>query len=229
MKLKNWKPVLATALSALAVGGVIYYTNWVYIPRMKAQQTVNTISMNNTDSGSSDYEYTIHPENPVTSVKKAEEAVEVEEEKNGDVTIHRTWDKKEEDMNTSVSSPEDTVSTNIASGGDKITGTDGAYHGETPAPATPTPTTNTKPTNPTSTTTTPETSTNTPSNSGDTSNSESTPSSSIPKNGDTRVIDGQEQMYDTVFGWVDCGTGSTTVASAGQYDELSGNQVGEMG
>ena len=46
--------------------------------------------------------------------------------------------------------------------------------------------------------------------------------------GDTRVVDGKEQMYVEGFGWTDVGDGGHT-NSIDMPDELSGIQVGEMG
>ena len=59
-------------------------------------------------------------------------------------------------------------------------------------------------------------------NSGNTSGTES------GTNGQTRVVDGQEQIWINGWGWVPVGSGSRSEKSKGTNTELSGIQVGEM-
>lgn len=220
---KNWKAIAATALCFVIVLGTIYYTNCVYIPQMKAQQAADAEASAGSDSGDrSNYNYTISTSNPASSSAGSagsSGSVQETKEENGDVTINRTWDAKEGELDTSSSSPNSTADANIGSNGAKITGTDGTYQGETPAKAS----------NSTTKSTTPSTSKSS-SSSGTSakSNGSSKTSSSTPKDGDRRTVDGKEQEYVLGFGWVDVGSGSKTTADPGQY-ELTGEQVGEMG
>lgn len=208
------------------IGGAVYYTNWICIPRAEAQKPVNTVTLDNpkkADSG--DSQYTINKNNPGSSSKQADDDVQASKDANGDVTIS-TWDAKEGDLDTTVSSPDSTVSANIGSGGGKITNKDGTYTGKKPAATSAPANTGTGTTSkPTGSTTSKSSSTDTPSG---TSSVTSNTTSSTPKNGDTRIVDGKQQMYLGGFGWVDCRSGSTTTADPGQY-ELAGEQVAEMG
>ena len=221
---KNWKAITATALCFVIVLGTIYYTNCVYIPQMKAQQAADAETSAGSDSGDrSDYNYTISNSSPVSSSAGSagsSDSVQETKEENGDVTINRTWDAKEGELDTSSSSPNSTVDANIGSSGAKITGSDGTYQGETPAKAS----------SSTTKSTTPSTSKSS-SSSGTSAKSSgsSKTTSSTPKDGDRRTVDGKEQEYWVGFGWVDVGSGGSYEPSAGQNSELSGIQVGEMG
>ena len=219
---KNWKAIAATALCFVIVLGTIYYTNCVYIPQMKAQQAADAeASSGSNSSDRSDYNYTISNSNPISSSAGSagsSDSVQETKEENGDVTINRTWDAKEGELDTSSSSPNSTADANIGSSGAKITGTDGTYQGETPAKASSSTTKSTTP------------STSKSSSSSETSAKSSgscKTSSSTPQNGDTRTVDGKKQMYILGFGWVDEGGGSEAVYEEGP--EQTGEQVGEMG
>lgn len=164
------------------------------------------------------YSYTVNtslaaPPADKSEADSSDSAVQVTKDANGDVTINRTWDAKEGTLDTSVSSPDSKTAANIASGGDKITSDDGAYHGEAST------------TTDTSKSTTSTTSSDTTTTKSSTTTTSTT--SSTPSYGDTRVVDGQKQVYTPGFGWVaDTSGGESTYMD---MPELSGNQVGNMG
>lgn len=202
--------------------GAIYYTNSIYIPGVKKNLAEKADSSAQADQ-SSDYHYTISSVqgDQSTDGNSSDSNVQVTEEPNGDVTINRTWDAKKGDLDTSTSSPDSKTSANIGSGGAKIIGSDGTYQGETPAKASSS--TTTKSTTPSASKSSSSTTT------GTKSGSSTSTSSSTPKNGDTRVVNGEKQVYDEVFGWGADTSGGTPDYIGNSGDELSGVQVGEMG
>ncbi len=216
METNRKKAIVTLGVCSVAVAVAAYYVNCVYIPQEKAQRAADAAtSAAPVSTVDPDYNYTIRTIAPVSTAASTADAadgssVQVTEEENGDVTIKRTWDAKEGGLDTSASSPDSTASANIGSGGEKITGEDGTYKGETQD---------------TSGSTTPSTS---DSSGGSGSDSSTDTGSSTPKDGDIRTVDGKEQEYVLGFGWVDVGSGSTTTDDPGQY-ELTGEYVGDMG
>lgn len=234
---KNWKGISATVVAFGAVCGAIYYVNCIYLPgRQQAAATKLAATQPDTPK---EYNYTVSTANSQTadssesssgtSSNPANDRIKVTTDQDGNVTVDRTWDAKPGELDTSSAAPS-APTANIGSGGGKITGTDGAYHGEQPTATTPSAgSATTKPTADSSKTTTkPADSTTTPTKPS-TPSTPSTPSSSMPKDGDTRVVDGQEQEYWDGFGWVDKGDGGHTDYIAGDPNEDLGAQVGEMG
>lgn len=224
---KNWKEITAFVVTFAILGVAIYYTNFIYIPNQKAQQAADTTADNPDSSAGKDYNYTINTSNPVHDTSAADgsgstDSVQVTQDSNGDVTINRTWGAKPGTLDTSTSSPDETASANIGGGGDKITGEDGTYQGETPTNTTTTTTTTSKP----ATSSTPKTSSS--SNTGTESSGSTNTSSSTPSYGETRVVDGQKEIYTPGFGWVMDTSGGEVEHSAGTY-ETTGEYVGDMG
>lgn len=201
---KYWKGITATVVALGVVCSSIYYVNCVYLPG-KQQAQAATLPVTEPDT-SKDYHFTVNTDNAQAadsstgssssgSTNPANDRIKVTTDGNGTVTIDRTWDAEPGELDTTTTAP-NAPTANIGSGGGKITGDDGAYHGEQPSDTT------TKPS--TDTTTKPSGSTTTPS-------TPSTPSSSTPKDGDRRVVDGKEQEYwADVDTWVDVGDGGHT-------------------
>ncbi|BAL01335.1 hypothetical protein OBV_41360 [Oscillibacter valericigenes Sjm18-20] len=233
---KHWKGITATVVAFGVVCSSIYYVNCVYLPG-KQQAKAATLPVTEPDT-SKDYHFTVNTDNTQAadssagssssgSTNPANDRIKITTDKDGTVTIDRTWDAKPGELDTTTTAP-NAPTANIGSGGGKITGTDGAYHGEQAAT---TPSTNEKTTTPSTgssdTTTKPSDSSTKPSTPS-TPSTPSKPSSSTPQNGDTRVVDGQKQVYDDVFGWIADSSGGAS-DSIDMPDELSGIQVGEMG
>lgn len=129
---KNTKVAAALTLCGAVLAGAIYYTNGIYLPQLKKAQAADE-ALQAQDSKA--YSYTVNtslaaPPADKSEADSSDSAVQVTKDANGDVTINRTWDAKEGTLDTSVSSPDSKTAANIASGGDKITSDDGAYHGE---------------------------------------------------------------------------------------------------
>jgi len=218
---KKIKVATALTICGVVLVGAIYYTNSIYIPNAKKDLAEKEDSSAQADQ-SSDYHYTISSiqgDQGAAGSSSSDSSVQVTKESNGDVTINRTWDAKKGDLDTSTASPDSKTSANIGSGGAKIIGSDGTYQGETPAKSSSSTTTKS---------TTSGTSKSSSSSTTATKKSDSTStSSSTPKNGDTRTVNGQKQIYDEVFGW-----GVDT--SGGTLDNIemappSGEYVGDFG
>ena len=238
---KNWKPVTAFALAFCAVGALAYYVNFIYIPGKQEERAAELTAAQAQAAPDTpkDYNFTIDTSNPAAISKttpgtnSVDDSIKVTTDADGNVTVDRTWDADPDELDTTTAAP-GTPTANIGSGGGKITGTDGAYHGEqpstTPSTGGSSGTDNTKPSSD-DTTTKPSTGDKTTTPSDDSSTKPSTPSkpsSSTPKDGDRRVVDGKEQEYwADVDTWVDVGDGGHSDYI--EMEELSGIQVGEMG
>ena len=231
----NWKYAAATAAGFAAVLGAIYYVNCVYLPNraleramamdaetMAAKQAAEEKAQNERT-----YSFSINTElgqRRDDNAAGSDEGVTVTTDENGDMIVDRTWDEDTGDLPISAG-PGSPIANIGGGGGEKITGADGAYHGEQPAAQTPE---------------NGGSGSGTEADSGKTSETPSTPStpstggtdskpSSKPKDGDRRVVNGQEQEYwEDVDTWVDVGDGGHTDYIE-MPDELSGIQVGSMG
>lgn len=242
---KNWKGLTATVVAFGAVCGAIYYVNCIYLPgRQQAEAAKLAATQPVTPK---EYNYTVSTSNSQTadtsadSSNPANDRIKVTTDQDGNVTVDRTWDAKPGELDTTNTSPSSPTA-NIGSGGGKITGDDGAYHGE--QAATTTSSTGGKTTTPSTgssgstTTTKPSDSSTKPSTPSapvkpSTPSTPSAPSSSTPKDGDTRVVNGQKQEYWDGFGWVD--DNSDQKGDNGGFPDSiemgpdTGNYVGEMG
>lgn len=228
---KNWKGISATVVAFGAVCGAIYYVNCFYIPG-RQQAAAMKLAATQPDMPK-EYNYTVSTANSQTadssasssgtSSNPANDRIKVTTDKDGNVTIDRTWDAKPGELDTSTAAPS-APTANIGSGGGNITGTDGAYHGE--QPTTSTPSTGSSDT----ATKKPSTSTESKPSTG-TTTKPTTPSTgdSTPKDGDIRTESGKQQEYVDGFGWVDVGDGGQTNYIIGDPNEDLGAQVGEMG
>ncbi|MET0017986.1 hypothetical protein [Oscillibacter sp.] len=225
---KNWKGITATVVAFGAVFGAIYYVNNVYLPD-KRQAAVEQLAADEAAESVTpkEYNFDINTTQPTalssgTDTNPADDSIKVTTDADGTVTIDRTWDAEPGELDTSTAAP-NAPTANIGSGGGKITGTDGAYHGEQPAATTPsTSGATTKPSTDTSDNTTTK-----PSDSSTKPSTPSKPSSDTPQVGDTRTENGQKQVYVDGFGWVMDASGG-----ASDYIEMgpdTGNYVGEMG
>ena len=234
---KNWKGITATVVAFGVVCSSIYYVNYVYLPgRQQAAAANATTTEPDTPK---DYNFTVNTGNAQaadsstsssssSSTNPANDRIKVTTDKDGAVTINRTWDADPSELDTTKTAPNAPMA-NIGSGGGKITGTDGAYHGEQ-STATTTPSTG-------QTTTKPFTgdsgsSTTKPSDSSAKPSTPSKPSNGTPKDGDTRTENGKQQEYIDGFGWVDVSSGKDNNGGFPDYIEMgpdTGNYVGEMG
>lgn len=234
--IKHWKGISTTVVAFGVVCSSIYYVNYVYLPGRQQAAAANSTTI---EPGTpKDYNFTVNAGNAQaadsstsssgTSTNPANDRIKVTTDKDGTVTIDRTWDAEPGELDTTTTAP-NAPTANIGSGGGKITGTDGAYHGEqstVTAPSTSDKAT-TPSTNSSGTVTKPSDSSTTPSATSKPS-TPSKPSSNTPQNGDTRTEDGQKQIYIDGFGWVLDASGGAS-DSIDMPDELSGIQVGEMG
>ena len=232
---QNWKGITATVVAFGAVFGAIYYVNGIYLPSQRQAQAAKQSTTEPVTP--KEYNYTINTTQPTASTttgsgtNTADDSIKVTTDADGNVTIDRKWDHVDlDELDTSTAAP-GAPTANIGSGGGKITGTDGAYHGE--QPTTTTPSTDDKTTTPSTTdssdtTTKPSDSTTTPSTPSEQS-TPSTPSSDTPQVGDTRTENGQKQVYVDGFGWIADSSGGTSDYIGNPGDQLSGIQVGEMG
>ena len=243
---RNWKGITATVVAFGAVFGAIYYVNHIYLPdkrqaaaeQLAAQDAAEVVTPK-------EYNFDINETQPTAlssgnGTNTADDSIKVTTDADGNVTIDRSWEHIDpSELDTSTAAP-GAPTVNIGSGGGKITGADGAYHGEQPTTTAPSTsnsgTTTTKPSTSnsaskpsTDTEKKPSTGTTTPST-GDSTSTPSNPStgSSTPKSEDVRVVDGKEQVYLEGFGWIDRGDGGHS-DNIEMPDELSGIQVGEMG
>ena len=172
-------------------------------------------------------------------------------DENGDIIVDRTWDEDTGDLPVS-NGPGSPIANIGGGGGEKITGEDGAYHGEQPAPQTPenggsgsgteadskndgktdsgksgeTPNT---PSTPSGGTDSKPSSGGSETNGGSSTGGNSSSGSSKPKDGDTRTENGKRQEYVDGFGWVDITDNIGGTDYIEMPDELSGIQVGSMG
>lgn len=255
---KNWKPITAIALAFCAVGAAAYYVNCVYIPGKEQERAAALAATELRIPQKETPQYTIDTSNPQTTTtvlgsgtNSADDNIKVTTDADGNVTIDRNWDGVNlDELDTSTAAP-GAPTANIGSGGGKITGTDGAYHGEqptTPAPSTggSDRTTTTKPSTgdsaskpSTDTEKKPSTGTTTKPATPSTGDTTTKPSGgsgsggSTPQMGDIRVVDGKEQMWIEGFGWTEDGGGGHTdylkdPGDCGGIDGF-GEQVGEMG
>ena len=251
---QNWKYIAATAAGFAAVLGAIYYVNCVYLPNraleramaMDAETMAAERAAEEKAQNERTYSFNINTELRQRSATSSEEGVTVTTDENGDIIVDRTWDEDTGDLPISAG-PGSPIANIGGGGGEKITGEDGAYHGEQPAAQTPENggsgsgteadskndgTDNGKTGETPSTPSTPSSGTDSkPSSGGSSTGGSSTggnSSSSKPKDGDIRIVDGKEQMYWDGFGWVDKGDGGHTDYIE-MPDELSGIQVGSMG
>ena len=243
---QNWKYIAATAAGFVVVFGAIYYVNCVYLPNraleraiamdaetMAAKQAAEEKAQNERT-----YSFNINTElgQRSDSAAGSDEGVTVTTDENGDIIVDRTWDEDTGDLPISAG-PGSPIANIGGGGGEKITGEDGAYHGEQPAAQTPESggsgsgteagSKNDGKTDSGKTGETPSTP-STPSTGG----TDSKPSSK-PKDGDTRTENGKRQEYVDGFGWVDItdnigGTDYWEIPDCGGYDGL-GEQVGNMG
>ena len=251
---QNWKYIAATAAGFAAVLGAIYYVNCVYLPNraleramaMDAETMAAERAAEEKAQNERTYSFNINTELGQRSATSSDEGVTVTTDENGDIIVDRTWDEDTGDLPISAG-PGSPIANIGGGGGEKITGEDGAYHGEQPAAQTPENggsgsgteadskndgTDNGKIGETPSTPSTPSSGTDSkPSSGGSSTGGSSTggnSSSSKPKDGDIRIVDGKEQMYWDGFGWVDKGDGGHTDYIE-MPDELSGIQVGSMG
>lgn len=256
----NWKYAAATAAGFAAVLGAIYYVNCVYLPNraleramaMDAETLAAERAAEEKAQSERTYSFNINTELGQRSATSSDEGVTVTTDENGDIIVDRTWDEDTGDLPISAG-PGSPIANIGGGGGEKITGEDGAYHGEQPAPQTPEnggsgsgteagskndgKTDSGKTGETSSTPSTPSSGTDgKPSSGGSSTGGSSTggnSSSSKPKDGDRRVVNGQEQEYwEDVDTWVDVGDGGHTdyweIPDCGGYDGL-GEQVGSMG
>lgn len=250
---QNWKYIAATAAGFAAVLGAIYYVNCVYLPNralergiakdaatMAAERAAEEKAQNERT-----YSFNINTELGQRSATSSDEGVTVTTDENGDIIVERTWDEDTGDLPISAG-PGSPIANIGGGGGEKITGEDGAYHGEQPAAQTPENggsgsgteagskndgTDNGKTGETPSTPSTPSTSgTDSRPASGGSGNGGST-GSSTPKDGDTRTENGKRQEYVDGFGWVDItdNIGGTDYIDYKPDEGLSGIQVGSMG
>lgn len=248
----NWKYAAATAAGFVVVFGAIYYVNCVYLPNraleraiamdaetMAAKQAAEEKAQNERT-----YSFNINTELGQRSAAGSDEGVTVTTDENGDIIVDRTWDEDTGDLPISAG-PGSPIANIGGGGGEKITGEDGAYHGEQPTAQTPensgsgsgteadskndSKTDSGKTGETPSTPSTPASGTDSkPSSGGSSTGGNNNSGSSKPKDGDIRIVDGKEQMYWDGFGWVDKGDGGHTDYIE-MPDELSGIQVGSMG
>lgn len=238
---RNWKGITATVVAFGAVFGAIYYVNGIYLPGQRQAQAAKQSTTEPVPP--KEYNYTINTTQPTANTtigsgaNAADDNIKVTTDAGGNVTIDRKWDGVNlDELDTSTAAP-GAPTANISSGGGKITGTDGAYHGEQPTTTSPSTgssgTTTTKPSSgteskPSAGTTTKPTAPSTDASTTEKPSGGSGSGSSTPKDGDIRTENGKQQEYVDGFGWVDVGDGGHTDYIE-MPDELSGIQVGEMG
>lgn len=240
----NWKYAAATAAGFVVVFGAIYYVNCVYLPNraleramaMDAETLAAERAAEEKAQNERTYSFNINTELGQRSAAGSDEGVTVTTDENGDIIVDRTWDEDTGDLPVSAG-PGSPIANIGGGGGEKITGADGAYHGEQPAPQTPASGGSESGTEAGSE----------KSDGGKTAETPSAPSggadskpasggstgSSTPKDGDTRTENGKRQEYWTGFGWVDItdnigGTDYLEMPDCGGPDGL-GEQVGSMG
>ena len=246
----NWKYAAATVAGFVVVFGAIYYVNCVYLPNraleramaMDAETLAAERAAEEKAQNERTYSFNINTElgQRSDSAVNSDEGVTVTTDENGDIIVDRTWDEDTGDLPISAG-PGSPIANIGGGGGEKITGEDGAYHGEQPTAQTPenggsrdgteadskndSKTDSGKTGETPSTPSTPASGTDSkPSSTGGNNNS----GSSKPKDGDRRVVNGQEQEYwEDVDTWVDVGDGGHT-----DYWDVGGDSgiyVGSMG
>lgn len=251
---QNWKYIAATAAGFAAVLGAIYYVNCVYLPNraleramaMDAETMAAERAAEEKAQNERTYSFNINTELGQRSATSSDEGVTVTTDENGDIIVDRTWDEDTGDLPISAG-PGSPIANIGGGGGEKITGEDGAYHGEQPAAQTPENggsgsgteadskndgTDNGKTGETPSTPSTPSSGTDSkPSSGGSSTGGSSTggnSSSSKPKDGDTRTENGKRQEYVDGFGWVDI----TDNIGGTDYWDVGGDSgiyVGSMG
>ena len=243
---QNWKYIAATAAGFVVVFGAIYYVNCVYLPNraleramaMDAETLAAERAAEEKAQNERTYSFNINTElgQRSDSAAVSDEGVTVTTDENGDIIVDRTWDEDTGDLPISAG-PGSPIANIGGGGGEKITGEDGAYHGEQPAAQTPE-------SGGSGSGTEADSKNDGKTDSGKTGETPSTPStpstggtdskpSSKPKDGDTRTENGKRQEYVDGFGWVDItdnigGTDYWEIPDCGGYDGL-GEQVGNMG
>ncbi len=251
----NWKYAAATAAGFAAVLGAIYYVNCVYLPNraleramaMDAETLAAERAAEEKAQNERTYSFNINTElgQRSDSTAVSDEGVTVTTDENGDIIVDRTWDEDTGDLPISAG-PGSPIANIGGGGGEKITGEDGAYHGEQPAAQTPEnggsgsgteadskndgKTDSGKTSETPSTPSTPSTSGtgSKPSSGGSSTGGNNNSGSSKPKDGDRRVVNGQEQEYWDGFGWVD----RTNDIGGTDYWDVGGDSgiyVGSMG
>ena len=254
---QNWKYIAATAAGFAAVLGAIYYVNCVYLPNraleramaMDAETLAAERAAEEKAQNERTYSFNINTElgQRSDSAAGSDEGLTVTTDENGDIIVDRTWDEDTGDLPISAG-PGSPIANIGGGGGEKITGEDGAYHGEQPAAQTPEngssgsgteadskndgKTDSGKTGETPSTPSTPASGTDSkPSSGGSSTGGNNNSGSSKPKDGDRRVVNGQEQEYWDGFGWVDRTNdiGGTDYIDYKPDEGLSGIQVGSMG
>ncbi len=232
---QNWKGITAIVVAFSAVFGAIYYVNGIYLPgQRQAQAAKQSITEPVTPK---EYNYTINTTQPTANTttgsgtNTADDSIKVTTDADGNVTIDRKWDNVDlDELDTSTAAP-GAPTANIGSGGGKITGTDGAYHGEQAATTTPsTGSSGTATTKPSTGDSASKPSTGTESKpSTGTTTKPTTPSTggsgsggSTPQMGDTRTENGQKQVFVDGFGWI-----ADTSGGESDYIEM-GPDTGEI-
>ncbi len=235
---RNWKGITATVVAFGAVFGAIYYVNHIYLPdkrqaaaeQLAAQDAAEVVTPK-------EYNFDINETQPTAlssgnGTNTADDSIKVTTDADGNVTIDRKWDHVDlDELDTSTAAP-GAPTANIGSGGGKITGTDGAYHGEQPTTTAPSTggssgTTTTKPSTGDSASK-PSTGTESKPSTG-TTTKPTTPSTggsgsggSTPQMGDTRTENGQKQVFVDGFGWI-----ADTSGGESDYIEM-GPDTGEI-
>ena len=253
---QNWKYIAMTAAGFVVVFGAIYYVNCVYLPNraleramaMDAETLAAERAAEEKAQNERTYSFNINTELGQRSAAGSDEGVTVTTDENGDIIVDRTWDEDTGDLPISAG-PGSPIANIGGGGGEKITGEDGAYHGEQPAAQTPEnggsgsgmeadskndgKTDSGKTGETPSTPSTPSTggTDSKPSSGGSSTGGSSTggnSSSSKPKDGDTRTENGKRQEYVDGFGWVDI----TDNIGGTDYWDVGGDSgiyVGSMG
>ena len=256
---QNWKYIAATAAGFAAVLGAIYYVNCVYLPNRALERGIAKDAATmaaaqaaaEKEQNERTYSFNINTELGQRSATSSDEGVTVTTDENGVVTIDRAWDVDTGDLPVS-NGPGSPIANIGGGGGEKITGEDGAYHGEQPAPQTPenggsgsgteadskndgktdsgkTGETPNTPSTPSGGTDSKPSSGGSETNGGSSTGGNSSSGSSKPKDGDTRTENGKRQEYVDGFGWVDITDNIGGTDYIEMPDELSGIQVGSMG
>ena len=259
---QNWKYIAMTAAGFVVVLSAIYYVNCVYLPNraleraiaMDAETMAAKQAAEEKAQSERTYSFSINTElgqrRDDNAAGSSDEGMTVTTDENGVITIDRVWDVDTGDLPVSAG-PGSPIANIGGGGGEKITGEDGAYHGEQPATQTPengssgsgteadskndgkpdsgkTGETPSTPSTPASGTDSKPSSTGgSGTNGGSSTGGNSSSGSSKPKDGDIRIVDGKEQMYWDGFGWVDKGDGGHT-----DYWDVGGDSgiyVGSMG
>ena len=191
---ENWKLIALTMAAVLALGYAVYYVNFIHIPALKAQRAE---------------EVRLRQEAELAQQEAEKEPVVY------DYTITPVVQPEvvpePEEVPTETEPEGEAV--NMASGGstEDITDGTGVYTGDHPEASTPPVSEPAQPSEPEevpSEPISPPTNTN----------------SSAPESGDTRVVDGQTQIYIPYFGWVATSPGeSIPIEGDGEIGEVCPN------